>query len=264
MPVKAAFVGATGATLSHLLAWTLLAGHRAAALVRDQSKLRRLLVSKSVPETLIDANLVVIEATSSRSVAACIELLRHGPEIIFSGITAPPKYQLNPFKPVSMQDPTVTGDSAKTVIEALRLLQKEGTLTTRPIFAPISSTGQGVERDQPLAMKPLYWWLLRVPQADTAVMEQVVREAATGSDSPLAGYVMIRPPLLVDGPKRGLQSLRVGWTVEDSAFENDNEKETGVTVGYTVGREDLANWMFEELVEADATGWNGKCVTLTY
>jgi hypothetical protein len=31
MSVKAAFVGASGATLSHVLAWTLLAGHRAAA-----------------------------------------------------------------------------------------------------------------------------------------------------------------------------------------------------------------------------------------
>jgi hypothetical protein len=31
MTVKAAFVGACGATLRHVLAWTLLAGHRAAA-----------------------------------------------------------------------------------------------------------------------------------------------------------------------------------------------------------------------------------------
>ncbi|KAF6816777.1 hypothetical protein CPLU01_13759 [Colletotrichum plurivorum] len=264
MPVKAAFIGATGATLSHVLAKTLLAGLNAAALVRDSAKLKKLLLSRGVPKETIESSLVIVEGTSSRSVAACIELLRHDPEIIFSGITSLPKYQLNPFKPVSMQDETITGDSAIAVIEALRQLQSQGALSRKPIFASISSVGHGAQRDQPLLMVPLYWWLLRVAQADMAIMEKSVREAAIEESSPLGGYVMLRPPLLTDGAEQGIGRVRVGWTVEDPGLTGTQDNGPGVTVGYTISRMDLANWMFKELVEGEVASWDGKCVTLTY
>lgn len=223
-----------------------------------------MLISYDVPESVIDTNLAIVEGPSSRSVHACVELLHHDPEIIFSGITALPKFQLNPFKPVSMQDLTITGDSAAVVIEALRQLKNAGAIDNRPVFVPISSTGQGIKRDQPLVMIPLYIWLLRVPQADTTAMEKVIRNCATEPGSPLAGYVMVRPPLLTDGPKKGLESLRVGWTVEDAGLVEGAVQEPGVTVGYTVSRLDLANWMFEELVQGNIMAWKGKCVTVTY
>ncbi|KAJ3952440.1 hypothetical protein N0V92_011123 [Colletotrichum tropicale] len=145
MPVKAAFVGATGATLSHVLAWTLLAGHKAAALVRDATKLRKMLTSYNVPESVIDTNLAIVE------------------------------------------DLTITGDSAAAVIEALRQLKNAGAINNSPVFVPISSTGQGIKRDQPLAMIPLYIWLLRVPQADTTAMEKAIKKCATEPGSPLGG-----------------------------------------------------------------------------
>ncbi|KAH9231454.1 hypothetical protein K456DRAFT_1726452 [Colletotrichum gloeosporioides 23] len=248
MPVKAAFVGATGATLSHVLAWTLMAGHKAAALVRDATKVRKMLISYDVPESVIDTNLAIVEGPSSRSVHACVELLRHDPEIIFSGITALPKFQLNPFKPVSMQDLTITGDSAAAVIEALHQLKNAGAINNSPVFVPISSTGQGIKRDQPLVMIPLYIWLLRVPQADTTAMEKAIKKCATEPGSPLGG----------------LESLRVGWTVEDAGLVEGAAHEPGVTVGYTISRLDLANWMFEELIQGNVLAWKGKCVTITY
>ncbi|KAL0935960.1 uncharacterized protein CTRU02_208175 [Colletotrichum truncatum] len=264
MAPKAAFIGATGATLSRLLAWTLMAEHKAVALVRDASKLHKILRSHNVPEDIINTHLIIVEGESSRSVSACIEVLRHNPEIIFSGITALPKFQLNPFKPVSMQDLTITGDSAIAAIDALRQLKAEGSLKKKPIFVPISSTGHGAKRDQPLALIPLYIWLLRVPQADTRAMEVAIRKAATEKDSPLGGYVMLRPPLLINGSKKGTESLRVGWTIEDPELVAIEGQEPGVTVGYTISREDLANWMFEKLVQGDFNAWNGKCVTVTY
>ncbi|KAF6806967.1 hypothetical protein CSOJ01_08471 [Colletotrichum sojae] len=264
MPVKAAFIGATGVTLSHVLAKTLLAGFNAAALVRDAAKLKKLILSHGVPKETIESSLVIVEVTSSRSVAACIELLSHDPEIIFSGITSFPKFQFNPLKPVSMQDETITGDSAIAAIEALRQLQSQGALSRKPIFAPISSVGHGAQWDQPLLMVPVYWWLLRVPQADTDVMEKAIRQAAIEESSPLGGYVMLRPPLLTDGAEQGIGRVRVGWTVEDPRLTGTQDNGPGVTVGYTIGRMDLANWMFEELVKGDVGSWNGKCVTLTY
>ncbi|KAF4864983.1 hypothetical protein CGCSCA1_v014090 [Colletotrichum siamense] len=164
-----------------------MAGHKAAALVRDATKLRKMLISYDVPESVIDTNLAIVEGPSSRSVHACVELLRHDPEIIFSGITALPKFQLNPFKPVSMQDLTITGDSAAALIEALHQLKNAEAINNSPVFVPISSTGQGIKRDQPLVMIPLYIWLLRVPQADTTAMEKAIKKCATEPGSPLGG-----------------------------------------------------------------------------
>ncbi|KAH0438191.1 hypothetical protein CcaCcLH18_03458 [Colletotrichum camelliae] len=184
MPVKAAFVGATGATLSHVLAWTLMAGHKAAALVRDATKLRKLLISYNVPESVIDTNLAIVEGPSSRSVPTCVELLRHDPEIIFSGITALPKFQLNPLKPASMQDPTITGDSAAAVIEALRQLKSAGAINNRPVFVPISSTGQGAKRDQPLVMIPLYIWSCACPKLIRRLWRRRSRNAQQSQGRP--------------------------------------------------------------------------------
>ncbi|KAI8315794.1 Aryl-alcohol dehydrogenase [Colletotrichum sp. SAR11_240] len=162
-------------------------GRTSAALVRDATKLREMLISYDVPESVIDTNLAIVEGPSSRSVHSCAELLRHDPEIIFSGITALPKLQLNPFKPVSMQDLTITGDSAAAVIDALRQLKNAGAIKNSPVFVPISSTGQGIKRDQPLVMVPLYIWLLRVPQADTTAMEKTIKKCAIEPGSPLGG-----------------------------------------------------------------------------
>ncbi|KAH7130936.1 hypothetical protein EDB81DRAFT_845558 [Dactylonectria macrodidyma] len=263
MGVKAAFIGACGATLSELLPWTLLAGHSAAALVRDASKLKKILSTHGVSEEMIQSQLIIVEG-SSRDLKAVVNLLRNDPDLIFSGITSTPKLNYNPFRPIGMNDTTITGDSAKAVVDALRELKSTNSISKSPIFVPISSTGHGSRRDQPFLLIPLYLWLLPIPQADTAVLEKVVRDAAKETDSPLGGYVMLRPPLLTHGRLKGTGSIRVGWTWEDSIYRTSNEKEHGVEVGYTISRLDLARWMFEELVEGDAQWWKGKCVNLTY
>ncbi|KAF4983932.1 hypothetical protein FDECE_17197 [Fusarium decemcellulare] len=262
MPVKAAFVGACGATLSHVLAWTLLAGHKSAALVRDASKLENILLSRGVTEEVIKSQLVIVEG-SSRDVTTVVNLLSNDPELVFSGITSTPKFSYNPFRPIAMNDATITGDSASAVVDALRRLKSNNSIINAPVFVPISSTGHSSHRDQPLILIPLYHWLLPVPQADTAVLEKVTRTAVTETDSPLGGYVMIRPPLLTHGRMKGIESIRVGWIWEDDVYRTD-EEEQGVEIGYTISRADLARWMFKELVEGDVQAWNGKCVNLTY
>lgn len=280
MGVKAAFIGACGATLIHVLASTLLAGHRAAAckfstrskcagthirllVVRNASKLRTMLSDLGVSEDTMKVQLIIVEG-SSRDTDVVMSLLRNEPEVIFSGITSLPKFSWNPFRPIGMVDATITGDSAAAVVEALRQLKATSAITKLPVFCPISSTGHGSVRDQPLPLIPLYLWLLPIPQADTAVLETVVRAAATEPNSALDGYVMLRPPLLTHGKKEGTKSLRVGWIWEDDVFRSTKEKELGVEVGYTISRQDLAQWMFEELVQGDVNRWKGKCVNLTY
>ncbi|KAL2672403.1 hypothetical protein Neosp_013112 [[Neocosmospora] mangrovei] len=142
MAVKAAFIGASGATLSHVLTWTLLAGHNAAALVRDASKLRKILTDKNVSEEILQSQLAIVEG-SSRDVTAVSNLLRHEPDIIFTGITSLPSFHWNPLRPISMQDSTITGDSAAAVVESLRELKASKAILKAPIFVPISSTGHG-------------------------------------------------------------------------------------------------------------------------
>ncbi|KAM0082221.1 hypothetical protein ACKRZS_005589 [Fusarium odoratissimum] len=263
MAVKAAFIGACGATLRHVLAWTLLDGHKAAALVRDHSKLKKILLDLGVSEKIQQSQLIVVEG-SSRDVSTVRNLLLNDPEIIFSGITSTWKFRFNPFHPISMDDASITGDSAAAVMQALKDLVSTNSITNLPIYAPISSTGHGSRRDQPRSLMPLYWWLLKEAQADTAVLERVTRDAATQNQSCLGGYVMLRPPLLTDGEMKGTKEVRAGWIWEDDIFQKSDEQETGVRVGYTISRMDLARWMFEELIQGDIRSWNGKCVNLTY
>ncbi|KAF4960447.1 hypothetical protein FGADI_937 [Fusarium gaditjirri] len=263
MAVKAAFIGAGGATLRHVLAWTLLGGHKAAALVRDHSKLKKILSDLGVSEKTQRSQLIVVEG-SSRDVSTVRSLLLNDPEIIFSGITSTWKLRYNPFHPIAMDDANITGDSAAAVMQALKDLVSTNSITNSPIYAPISSTGHGSRRDQPLSLIPLYWWLLKEAQADTAALESVTREAATQKPSCLGGYVMLRPPLLTDGEMKGTKKVRAGWIWEDNVFRKLDEQETGIKVGYTISRMDLAKWMFEELIQGDVRRWNGKCVNITY
>ncbi|QKD59148.2 uncharacterized protein FOBCDRAFT_243141 [Fusarium oxysporum Fo47] len=229
MAVKAAFIGACGATLRHVLAWTLLDGHKAAALVRDHSKLKKILLDLGVSEKIQQSQLIVVEG-SSRDVTTVRNLLLNDPEIIFSGITSTWKLRFNPFHPIAMDDASITGDSAAAVMQALKDLVSTNSITNLPIYAPISSTGHGSRRDQPRSLMPLYWWLLKEAQADTAVLERVTREAATQKQSCLGGYVMLRPPLLTDGEMKGTKEVRAGWIWEDDIFRKSDEQETGVKI----------------------------------
>ncbi|KAF4447045.1 hypothetical protein F53441_9344, partial [Fusarium austroafricanum] len=89
MGTKAAFIGATGATLRHVLAWTLLDGHQAAApisVVRNHEKLKKILLDLGVPEEIQKSHLTIVEG-SSRDVSTVRKLLLNDPEVIFSGIT---------------------------------------------------------------------------------------------------------------------------------------------------------------------------------
>ncbi|KAF5989377.1 hypothetical protein FBULB1_1000 [Fusarium bulbicola] len=259
MAVKAAFIGACGATLRHVLAWTLLDGHKAAALVRDHSKLKKTLLDLGVSEEIQQSQLIVVTG-SSRDVSTVRSLLLNDPQIIFSGITSTWKLRFNPFHPIAMDDATITGDSAVAVMQALNLkdLVSTNSISNSPIYAPISSTGQGSRRDQPLSLIPLYWWLLKEAQTDTAALERVTREAATQKQSGLGGYVMLRPPLLTDGEMKGTKKVRVGWIREDDILRKSDEQETGIRIGYTISRMDLARWMFEELIQGDFHSWNGN------
>lgn len=73
-------------------------------------------------------------------------------------------------------------------------------------------------------------------------------------------FVLVRPSLLFDGEAKGLDRVRTG-------IENPGNREEGShAVGYTIRREDLGRWIFEECVESEGSWdtWEGKAVSLTY
>ena len=64
-------------------------------------------------------------------------------------------------------------------------------------------------------------------------------------------FVIIRPSLFTSGKARGGDKLRVG-----------NEEKPAV--GYTISREDVGLWIFENLVQGDGASYAGQKVSLTY
>ncbi|KAH6664777.1 hypothetical protein F5X68DRAFT_124368, partial [Plectosphaerella plurivora] len=256
-----AFFGATGNLLGNVLAPSLEAGHHCIALVRSADKLRKVLTTLNVSQQAL-TNLTIVEA-SARSPTAIRQVLSHDVDLILSGLTSGPIYHFNPFRPVTMTDPTLIGDAAELLLTTLRELQAEGAVSKKPLYAQISSIGLAKRRDMPLLLVPLYHWLLPQPQADTAVMEELVVRAAKEDNAPIRGYVMMRPPLLTDGEPRGPKSLRVGWVRHDNDPKSSADETPGPIIGYTVARRDLAAWIFDQVVQG-GDKWANLCVNVAY
>jgi hypothetical protein len=113
----------------------------------------------------------------------------------------------------------------------------------------------------PLALRPLYHWVLALPHQDKRAMEAAAVEGALVGDAPLAGFVIVRPSLLMDGKAKGVGKVRVGW--ERHAKDDAREAGPGPAVGYTITRADVGRWIFEELVKGNIAEWDGRCVSLT-
>lgn len=81
------------------------------------------------------------------------------------------------------------------------------------------------------------------------------------SSSPaLGGFVGIRPSFLTNSDAKGVSGVKVG--VEDAKGVES------LAVGYTVAREDVGNWIFEEVLKGQKGAKGGmyenRFVTLTY
>lgn len=122
-----------------------------------------------------------------------------------------------------------------------------------PKLIVVSSTGISSQRDIPLAVFPLYHYGLAIPHDDKKKMEALV----ISSRWP---WVIVRPSLLFDGPAKGLGAVRSGTEIPS---QKDKTKHA---IGYTIRREDVGLWIFEECVSGSGNweDWVGKCVSLTY
>ncbi|KAL2182144.1 uncharacterized protein P884DRAFT_254387 [Thermothelomyces heterothallicus CBS 202.75] len=124
----------------------------------------------------------------------------------------------------------------------------------KPRLVVVSTTGiSEVERDVPLLMMPLYWAMLSAPHRDKRAMERLVLQEA----GELADWTLVRGSLYTDGPAT---EGRVRAGMEDPVRR---VVEVAVAPGYTISREDVGKWLFEECIEG-GNKWVGKAAMISY
>ena len=202
-----------------------------------------MLVAKGVSQKIIENSLQVVQG-DARDLETVKKVLFYQDQPvskILSGIGMTPT--LNPKN----MDGTICQDVTKNILQALRELKFE----KKAYLAAISTTGisEGAE-DVPFLLRPLYHWLLAIPHSDKRVVDQLIVEAAREGKT-ISGYTVVRPSLLVNGKAKGMEKIRVG-----------SEKEPAI--GYTIRRDDVGLWMFEELIKGDGMKWNGVKPSITY
>ncbi|KAL9640276.1 MAG: hypothetical protein Q9164_000372 [Protoblastenia rupestris] len=276
MSTSIAFFGATGGSTVACLAFALEAGYTCSALSRSSSKLHNLLLDRKIPESTINAHLTIIQGdvrdpqSVSQTLAPPTKIQNPNSttknpivDLIISGIGRPPIFTPNPLNP-TFDDPTICQDAIGTILAALRNnLQQQHQpssssppLRKKPLLVALSTTGISAQaRDVPLAMIPLYHWVLAVPHKDKKEMEALlVAEAAKPPhERVIEDFVIVRPSLLTDKARLGTGRVRVGEPKEPA-------------VGYTISREDVGGWVFDEIVnnEDGREKFAGHMVSITY
>ena len=129
---------------------------------------------------------------------------------------------------------------------------KQAQMPKKPLLVAISSTGLthvlGGVRDVPLLMLPLYRLLGHQLHADKARMERLIEMEVEEEG---ARAVVVRPSALTNGVRLGSDGVRVG-------------RREAPAVGYTISREDVGGWLFEEVIQRDGGKWVGEKVSLSY
>lgn len=216
-------------------------------------------------------NLTIIEGDATDSLAVAKALISPVNkeclvDHIISGIGGAPKMQWSLWAPITLTDPKICESSTRAVISALSTLSSRGIDRTangkKPFITVISSTGVSrKQRDVALLMIPLYRWGLSVMHADKRVMEGLVMGARKEE---FGGAVVVRPSHLEDLEVRGAEGVRVGWEWFEGSMEMEGKQEKGPAIGYWVGRKDVGEWIFREVVEKGGEEWDGKGVSLVY
>lgn len=218
-------------------------------MARSPQKLKDLLYQRDISESTIDSRLTIVVGNVITDVKAVQQtLLVDGSpvDLIISGIGGKMRFN-NPLKP-TLDHPTICQDAVRTILAAARQLERKPTLVV------LSTTGiSDKKRDLPVAMMPLYHWLLKVPHDDKKAMETLIFQDMTLPDTQRAieNYIIVRPSLLTDGDD-GIDKVRAG--TEDKP-----------AVGYVISRNDVGNWLFENLVRPHShqNPYLGQVVTIT-
>ena len=212
--------------------------------VRTPANLTKMLLAKGISRELIDSNLQITQGDIKDVSTIKPALILDGRvvNIIISGLGSTPSL-------TTKVDWNICRVGIPNIITAITSLNA----TTPPFLAVISTTGitKG-PRDVPLPFVPLYHIALASPHEDKRLMEEAVLKAASklqNEQTLISGYTIVRPSLLID------------WR-EDSKVRVGTEEKP--ILGYTISRQNVGRWIYEDVITEGGSKWNGKAVTLTY
>ncbi|GJJ76076.1 hypothetical protein EMPS_08435 [Entomortierella parvispora] len=253
-----AFFGATGGCTNACLTHTLQAGFQATALARTPSKLTNMLLEQGLSQAVIDSQLTIIKGDIANIAAIKAVLTKNTfgtdhvqvASQIISGVGGTPVLNKSVTKPVTIDNPEICAQATRNIVQALTEIKAHD----RPSITVISTTGvSDVKEDVPFWFRFLYHYMLADPHVDKKEMERIVTENSS-STGVFRGSVIIRPSLLVSDQNikkgKGWKKLRVG-TEENPA------------IGYTVGRQDVGEWIFEQVIKTGGESHFGQRITLT-
>ncbi|KAL2195350.1 hypothetical protein P885DRAFT_62109 [Corynascus similis CBS 632.67] len=241
------FLGATGGVGLSALRRSLAANHTCIALCRTPSNLTSQLVPQGETPP---ANLHIVQgdAHDAAVIARCLSPTTAadrpgGPvdTVVFS-IGARPTLR-------GMSDPHVCERGITALLAALRERKEQKKVR----LMVVSTTGiSDVARDIPLAMVPLYKVGLHTAHIDKRAMERLVIASGDVTD-----WTIVRGSLYTNGPATEGR-VRVG--IEDPVR---GVLETKPAIGYTISREDVGKWVFDECIQG-SDKWVGKAAMITY
>ncbi|KAK4120243.1 NAD(P)-binding protein [Parathielavia appendiculata] len=252
------FLGATGGVGLSALRRSLAADHTCIALCRNPSKLASAFPSSNPPPNL---HLVEGNAHDADTLARCLRDPSssddrsspvHVVDTVVFSIGALPTL-------TGMTDPHVCEKGMTALLEAVRRVREEDKNNEwrgkKLRLVAVSTTGISQHvRDVPLLFLPLYKILLHTPHKDKVAMERLVM--GSGAEEGVE-WTIVRGSLYTSGPAtEGL--VREG--MEDPV---SGVVEEGIPVGYTISREDVGKWVFENVIQGGGR-WIGKAAVITY
>ncbi|KAL3422246.1 short-chain dehydrogenase [Phlyctema vagabunda] len=252
-----AIFGATGGTGLATLKLALQAGNTVNVLARTPSKLSDL-ASQNPNLHIIQGDIRDVD-----SIKPALVVNNRVVDVVISAIGMVMERKGLGF---TSADPTICHDGTQTILSALDALEAEADSIEVPVGGPemvlLSTTGISRRgRDIPVAMLPLYHWVLQVPHADKLNMETLMIEG----QGRRRRWVLVRPSFLGDGKSKGLAKVKVSTEIPGATEDREEmRKNNDVAIGYAIYREDVALWIVEECVKRNAERWIGRMVTLTY
>ncbi|KAH8899006.1 NAD(P)-binding protein [Thozetella sp. PMI_491] len=251
-PKTILFLGATGGSGFSVLNRSLAAGHTCIALCRTPSKLSDKLAGQ-------DQSKLRIEQGNTLDVDSILSSLPNpaNPSALVDSIVFTIGGAFN-FSKMNNDDPTVCENSMKTLLAALTKARNERGLTGSPRIVVISTTGISEHgRDIPLAMIPMYHYMLKEPHKDKKKMEDLL--IASGEV-----WTIVRPSLLMDGDEEKEKKKNKVKTIREGMEDPVAHKLESKALGYAISREDVGRWMFENTIQDNSDKWVRKIASISY
>lgn len=155
------------------------------------------------------------------------------------------------LRKMTLEDVHACEHGMAVLLNAIKTLRTERGVSGRPRVIGQSSTGiSKFGRDTPLIIYPIYKGLLSTPHQDKRALEELLFNS--GEE-----WTVLRASFLTNGKETSGVAIKVD--VEDPVSGVDS-----LAIGYTISREDVRRWMFENILNCSNDKYVHKVATITY